>query len=192
MNNRRATNHASDNNNDATCVASEKDANPLRPAWWSHLWQVLLTPTTTGRLPPGPLRRPLVGYLVAIVLQVLALLCLIWLAQTNPTFHSPGDLLLLAISLTALGWGIGPTILATISTIALLVYSQHNLLLSTILAENGTSIFFHFVIGLIICILACQLHHTRYKATAEMARLHRYYEELAAQLQTEREAQRED
>jgi len=193
MNNRRATHHSSDDSNDETSVASEKDADRLRSVWWGQLWQAQLTPITT-RFPAGPLQRPVVGYLVAIMLQVLAVLCLLWLVHSNPTFHAPGDLLLLAISLTALGWGLGPAILATISTIALLVYStlNHYFLLSTTLAENGLSIFFHLLIAITICILTYQFQHTQYRASTEISRLHRYYEELATQLQAEQETPRED
>ncbi len=63
---------------------------------------------------PGSLAHPLAGYLFAIGSQFVALLGTWALVQVLPGFTFPAAVAFLAITFTALGWGLGPGLLSTI------------------------------------------------------------------------------
>lgn len=194
MNNEQVNDQANDHflADDETPASSERRTNlsQRQQSWQRQAWNALITPTFTPRFPRGPLHRPLIGYLAAILLQVLAGIVVMLLAQASPTLHFPGGLVLLIIPLTALIWGTGPSILATFGGAALFIYLRlsHYFSYSNIRPEDIISIFLYLIIGLTISLLASQTQNTRYRAALETNRLHRYYEELVIQLLAEREA----
>ncbi len=78
-------------------------ANTLTPPWLPARW-----------------RHPLVGYLAAVLLQVVAVAGVAVLALVSHGIASPTLLSLLAVALVALTWGAGPSLLATLAGTALL------------------------------------------------------------------------
>ncbi|HLZ64272.1 MAG TPA: hypothetical protein VKR06_45665, partial [Ktedonosporobacter sp.] len=56
--------------------------------------------------------NPALGYLVAIVFQLLVSLAILGLVHVYPFFRFPAVPLILVILLVALGWGAGPSIVA--------------------------------------------------------------------------------
>jgi PAS domain S-box-containing protein len=79
-------------------------ANTFTPAWMTGRW-----------------RHPAASYVVAVVLQVVALAVVVGLVQILPGFPFPGALPILAVVVAALGWGTGPSLLATLVGALLLV-----------------------------------------------------------------------
>jgi PAS domain S-box-containing protein len=71
---------------------------------------------------PEPLRHPLVGYMVAIFLQLAAAGVMLEFVHRFPGFPFVGSLADLGIVLLALGWGAGPSLCATLVG-AFLLYS---------------------------------------------------------------------
>ncbi|HET8910596.1 MAG TPA: hypothetical protein VFN23_03980, partial [Ktedonobacteraceae bacterium] len=63
---------------------------------------------------PRSLRNPIFGYLMAIVLQVIAILVTQGILYIFPDYPFPGLLLILGIVLAALNWGAGSSLISTI------------------------------------------------------------------------------
>ena len=73
---------------------------------------------------PRSLAHPAAGYLIACFAQICALTIVVWLVQLWPAIHFREALPLLAILLVALGWGTGPSIVATLTGTLLLILLQ--------------------------------------------------------------------
>ncbi len=194
MNNGHAKDQGEDHslNNDKPSTFSDRPTSyqHQRSPWWRQAWDALLTPTPNPRFPPGPLQRPIIGYLAAILLQVIIGIGVILLTHAYPTLRFPGGLILLAVPLTALIWGSGPSILAVFGGAILFTYLRlsHYFSQAGVRPADIVSLFLYLIIGLTISLLASQTQNTRYRAALETYRLRRYYEELVAQFLTERQA----
>lgn len=194
MNNGQANDQGRDHSlhDDETSAFSERPTDHChqQPPWWRQMWEFLLTPAANPRFPPGPLQRPLIGYLAAILLQVIIGISVILLTQASHTVRFPSGLILLAVPITALIWGTGPSILAAFSGTALFAYLRlsHYFSHVGIRPVDVISLFLYLIIGLTISLLASQTQNTRYRAALETYRLQRYYEELVGQLIIERQA----
>ena len=70
--------------------------------------------TFTPRWLAEPLRRPWTGYVVTVVLEIVAVLVDLLLGATNHRFNTAGVLPLLVVAFIALNFGMGPSILATL------------------------------------------------------------------------------
>jgi PAS domain S-box-containing protein len=113
---------------------------------------------------PKSLRNPMLGYFVAILLQIIAVLITMSLVQLYPLFAVTGLLGALAVALIALNWGAGPSLLATLAGVVLLNF--------VIMPPHFA---WTFSVGSTISIVASQIARTRHNA-----------EELATSLMTER------
>ncbi|MGH2507132.1 MAG: DUF4118 domain-containing protein, partial [Ktedonobacteraceae bacterium] len=71
---------------------------------------------------PERLRHPVFGYLIALLLQTIAVVATFYLDQGLQNFIFPGSLEVLAIALVALSWGVGPSVIATLVGACLLDY----------------------------------------------------------------------
>jgi PAS domain S-box-containing protein len=71
---------------------------------------------------PRRLQHPLFGYLVASLLQVVAVLFTVYLDTIFQDFVFIGALALLGIALVALSWGVGPSVVSTLVGVYLLYY----------------------------------------------------------------------
>ena len=69
---------------------------------------------------PGPLRRPLFGYVVAGVFELAAAVLMLLLTSLAPAFAFHGILVLVGLVLVAVGWGAGPGIFASLIGVLLL------------------------------------------------------------------------
>src|SRR5437588_844240 len=92
---------------------------PLRG--WAGARGWLLANTFTPAWMTGGWRHPAVSYVVAVLLQVVALSMVVGLVQIFPGFPFAGALPILAVVVAALGWGTGPSLLATLVGALLLV-----------------------------------------------------------------------
>src|SRR5205809_8085699 len=81
-------------------------ANTFTPAWLTPAWS----------------RHPGLGYLAAILLQVLAALATLVLVRVFPLLEFQAALSLLMIVLVAFSWGAGPGLLAVIVGAAVHAY----------------------------------------------------------------------
>src|SRR5262245_53903512 len=63
---------------------------------------------------PSRWRHPIVSYILAVALEVAAAFITLGLVRTLPSFSFPSALILLVVALTALAWGAGPSLAATL------------------------------------------------------------------------------
>ena len=83
-------------------------ANTFTPPWLHLSWT----------------QHPAVGYVAAVLLQVAATVVTLGLIGLFPTLAARPSLLLLIIVLVALGWGAGPSLLATLTGAMLMLYTM--------------------------------------------------------------------
>lgn len=134
--------------------------------FWRALRSWLAAHTFVSSWLPTALRPWFVGYLMAIVLQVLAILLIELAIHGYPAFSFIEAPVLLVVLLISLIWGSGPGILATlVGTLlpVLLAVSPYSPLEFRKL-EDGTGIILYLVIGLMIGFMASQIR--REKANA--------------------------
>lgn len=82
----------------------------------------LLTYTFSPPWLRGAWSHPVVGYMVAVAAQLSTAIVTLVLVTVFPAFSFPDELALLAIVLVGLGWGAGPSVLATLVGALLLNY----------------------------------------------------------------------
>jgi GAF domain-containing protein len=82
---------------------------------WHALRDWIAASTFTPTWLKGPWRHPLIGYLVAVLLQLLAAAASALLVDAFPGFAFTGVLSLLMILIIALAWGAGPSLLAALA-----------------------------------------------------------------------------
>ncbi len=145
--------------------------------YWHIPYYWLITHTFEPHWLPKSLRHPLIGYLIATLLAIIATFLTLQLIQIYPSFAFAGLLEVLAVALVALTWGVGPSLLATLIGAILLNFfilpppfswSLHD---TTSLVE--TALF--LLVGFTISIVASQIERARRDAA-----------ELSASLATER------
>src|SRR6266700_301594 len=141
-----------------------KQQPPLHVRWWKQVSHWLQMSTFSPRIITGPLARPAAGYLVACFSQICILATVIWLVRTWPHMHFPEALPLLAIMLVALGWGTGPSIVATLigALILMLHWLPPHLLFSVANVEDSIGVFIYLGVGLMISVLTSQIQRGHY------------------------------
>jgi K+-sensing histidine kinase KdpD len=140
--------------------------NAFAPPWFPRRW-----------------RHPLVGYFVAVVLQLLLTGCDLLLLLRYPDLTTHHIFLVLGVVIVALSWGVGPSLVATL-TGAILLYSV--VLFTPLSWPQATETdVAELILFLLICgaisALSSQTQRARFKA--EQAR--RAAEQLAASLAQE-------
>jgi len=98
---------------------------PARQRWlagnvWCCLRQWMRANTFAPSWLPTRLRHPALGYVAAVILEVIAVALTLLLIAVLPAFSLPGLLVVLVVVLVALNWGGGPSLLATLVGGALL------------------------------------------------------------------------
>jgi PAS domain S-box-containing protein len=121
-------------------------ANTVAPDWLPESW-----------------RQAMVSYLLAALVQLVAVLVVVLLVQRFPTFQFPEALLILALMLVAFTWGAGPGVIATLVSAAvlylLILLPAFSLALRNVEDIVGVSLL--LVIGLIISAIASQIERAR-------------------------------
>ena len=126
--------------------------NSFAPHWLPAQWQVSW-----------------LGYIAAVLLQMLAGLLTFARLTWSPDFVLPGVVELLVVAVVALTWGVGPSLLATILGAGLLVFVG----LPVDLGPTETSIGLlmeiglFVAIGIIVSLLTSRTEHARQQALAE-------------------------
>jgi len=153
-------------------VPTNKRATPF----WRVLIRWFLTHNFTPQWLPKPWNHPLVGYIVAVLSQFIAVIVTMLLTQLFPSFTSTGLLEALAVALVALNWGAGPSVIATLAGAALI-----NFIIKvphftwSFDATSLVQLLIFFLVGITISIVASQIERARRNA-----------EELAFSLEVER------
>ncbi len=170
---RRATAPASTSASAPTGQWNQQKPLPLSVRWWKLVRRWLQTSAFSPAIISGPLARPAAGYFIACFSQICILGIVIWLVHMWPQIHFPEALPLLAIMLVALGWGTGPSIVATI--MGALLISLHWLLphifFSVATVEDSIGVFIYLGVGLMISVLTSRVQRAHHHNTTEQQRL---------------------
>jgi PAS domain-containing protein len=111
-------------------------------------------------------------------------LAIFGLVHVSPTFRFPEGPLILVILLVALGWGAGPSIVATLIGAGALMFFVLPPVLSFAVeqAEAGADVLLYLVVGLTIAIVTSQTQRARLAAQALSKRLETIIEVLPDRL----------
>ena len=94
------------------------DVDMLTRLWFARFWETIRSWLRAHSFYPkwlnAPWNRPVMGYLVAILTPVGAIILTFLLLHLFSTFAFPGALMILALLGVALLWGTGPGLLATL------------------------------------------------------------------------------
>src|SRR2546423_9384455 len=148
----------------------EKPHAPLGSLWPTvRHWLVahrFAPPFLTGRW-----SHPAVGYLLAVVLQVITVTSLVALIRLFPSFQFQEALLILVVLVVALTWGVGPGLLATLLGAVLLTLLFLPPVFSFMIAriEDGLDLLVYLAVGLAVSLLASQVQQAR-RATEGLRR----------------------
>src|SRR5262249_11970354 len=117
---------------------------------------------------PERWRSPLVGYLLGILWVGVAVALDLLILYFFPAFRMPGLLVILAILLTALTWGAGPSFVATLAGVVLLDYFDitPRMLLARHIGDLLAEDILFIVVGTTISLIALQIQQARRKAEA--------------------------
>jgi len=133
---------------------------------------------------PARLRHPALGYLAAVVLEVIAVALTLLLTMGMPAFSLLGLLVILGVALVALNWGGGPSLLATLVGVALLDYVVFPLQFawSITRVDEAVSVGLVLVVGTLISLVAGHVaraaSQARQEAEARAAMLGTIFETL--------------
>src|SRR5947209_16170462 len=129
----------------------------VRPSWQKPIkW--FLTHTFTPQWLPRPWNHPIVGYIVAIILQFIAIIVTTLLTQLFSSFTYTGLFDVLVVALVALNWGVVPSLIATLAGAILLnfiVQPPHFTLTFNDTSSIEVSLF--LLVGIAISIVASQI-----------------------------------
>lgn len=170
--------------------ALEPTAEVLLPGQRGRLAQRLrswfLSSTFAPAWLPERLQHPVFGYLIAIVLQTIAVLATVYLDSLLRVFVFTGLLEVLAIALVALSWGVGPSVLATLSGACLFDYivlpPQYSWHLND--PSDLYQLLVFVLIGLAISIVASQTERARRRAERLADSLAKEHARLEAIIET--------
>jgi signal transduction histidine kinase len=90
------------------------------PSGWHALTRWLADNTFVPEWLPARWHYPSISYILAVALEVVAAFFTLGLVRALPSFSLPSALILLVVALTALAWGAGPSLAATLAGTALL------------------------------------------------------------------------
>jgi PAS domain S-box-containing protein len=129
---------------------------------WKKVHQWFLEHTFVPRIFTGPLTHPVVGYLIAGLLQTLAVTIMVLLNHFYPSFRFEGALFILMIMFVAFTWGAGPSIIATfIGATLLMVLLLPHFSLSFVQARDIIGVGLYLLIGLAVSVFASQKEQAR-------------------------------
>jgi signal transduction histidine kinase/PAS domain-containing protein len=165
-------------------ILLEQASDPRIPARQSQASQRLrswfMNSTFAPAWLPENLQHPFFGYLIAVLLQALAVWATVYLDQVFGGFVFASLIEVLAIALVALSWGVGPSIVATLLGAGLFEYivlsPQFTWHVNNL--KDISQLLLFILIGLAISIVASQTESARRRAerlanslTKEHARL---------------------
>src|SRR2546423_3269839 len=153
--------------------ARDRQETPRAPlgSLWLAIRHWLVGHTFAPPFLNGRWSHPAVGYLLAVVLQVITVTSLVALIRLFPSFQFQEALLILVVLVVALTWGVGPGLLATLAGAALLTLLFLPPVFSFMIAriEDGLDLLVYLAVGLAVSLLASQVKQAR-RATEGLRR----------------------
>ncbi len=169
------------------------ETNPLEPPArqrrlagnaWCRLRHWVRANTFAPSWLPARLRHPALGYLAAVMLEMIAVALTLLLMMGMPVFSLLGLLVILGVALVALNWGGGPSLLATLVGVALLEYVVFppQFAWSITRVDEMVSVGLVLVVGTLVSLVAGHVaraaNQARQEAEAQAATLRTIFETL--------------
>ena len=147
--------------------------------------KTFFTTNYTAHFLPRPLRSLIVGYLAALLLQLLVATAIILLMKVYPTFQFSESLALLVVLLVALTWGVGPSLLATFAGAVTLMFLALPPYFSLAVAgtDNKIGILLFVIVSFTVSLLASQTQRARSALEDEQESLRKNEQEAQARAQ---------
>jgi PAS domain S-box-containing protein len=147
---------------------------------WSAIRRWLVAQTFAPPFLSGRWSHPAVGYLLAVLLQVITVTGLVEVIRLFPSFQFQEALVILVVLVVALAWGVGPGLLATLVGAVLLTLLLLPPTFSFMLAriEDGLNLLVYLGVGLAVSFLASQVQQARRTADGLRRRLDTIIEAL--------------
>ena len=143
---------------------------PMRGMSW--LRRFLSEQTFSPEFFPSSLRHPVIGYLIALLVQVIMVLLIALLTQSFLSFRFIEAPLLFAVLIVALGWGVGPSVLAALFGALLLVFLALPPYFSLrIEKEDVVGLTLYVILGLTVSVVASQTQRARRVASERAGQL---------------------
>lgn len=138
--------------------------NSHRPSW-RLFYRWFLTHTFAPQWLPDKWHHPIIGYIIAILLQLISVFITGLVLQLFPTTTLAGLLEVLVVALVALNWGVGPSLIATLTGAVLLNYVFQSPHYAWTLTESSLAeVFLFLLVGVTISIVASQIEKARRNA----------------------------
>ncbi len=154
-------------------TAPAAPAAPLgsRRPTWRVAWQWVRRNTFAPSWLPVRWRHPVVGYVVAVLVQALAILLTVLLLAAFPWAAFSSALVLLGVVLVALNWGAGPSLVAAVIGVVLINFVVLPPRLAWSLASfwDGVALILLVSIGLAMSLLASSVERSKRHAEEERA-----------------------
>jgi signal transduction histidine kinase len=133
------------------------------------VWTWIRRNSFTPHWLPAHWRMPWLGYIAAVLLQIVAGLLTFARLAWSADFVLPGVVELLVVAVVALAWGVGPSLLATVFGAVLLVFVGFPVDLGTRETSAGlvTEAGLFVTIGVIMSLLTSRTEYARQRALAE-------------------------
>src|SRR5947209_2696636 len=147
-----------DTDNSLSSKDKKVHTNEVTGPSWQKPIKWFLTHTFTPQWLPSPWNHPVVGYLVAIILQFIAIIVTTLLTRLFSSFIYTGLLEVLLVALISFNWGVGPSLIATLAGAILLnfiVQPPHFTLTFNDTSSIEVSLF--LLVGIAISIVASQI-----------------------------------
>lgn len=174
--------------------AQESAGNEMQKrSWFAHSWKYirdwLRASTFTPEWLRAPWNQPVMGFLAAILIPIVAIILTLLLMLMIPTFPFQGTPMILAILGVALLWGTGPGFFATFWGTALLylILLPPRLSRSLNILEYIFETCLFLAIGITISLVTSRVERAR----AEAVNARTEIEKLVTQLEEEKEALRQ-
>lgn len=149
------------------------------------LVKTLFTSKYTPHFLPKPLQSQVVGYLAALLLQMLVASGLLMLIKIYPALHISESFALLVVLLIALAWGVGPSLFATFIGTAMLMFLALPPYFSLAIAgtDNKIGILLFVIVSLTVSLLTSQTQRARSALEDEKESLRKSEQEAQRQAQ---------
>ncbi len=138
------------------------ETRPSAPQWWltgdtwHRLCQLVRINTFAPSWLPARLRHPALGYLAAVIVEVIAVALTLLLRMVMPALSMSGVFVTLGVALVALNWGGGPSLLAALVGSAMEYYAifPPQFSWSIVRMEKVVGVGLMLLVGLLISLIA--------------------------------------
>jgi signal transduction histidine kinase len=151
----------------------EERSSPQVGGVWQATRRWLVTHTFAPPWLSGRWAHPAIGYLAAVLLQVITVMCVMGLVWLFPSFQFQAAPVILGILVVALTWGVGPSLLAMLwgGLLLLFLLLPPTFTLRIARIEDALNLLVYLAVGCAVSLLTSQAQHARRAAERVRSRL---------------------